>query len=70
MKNKKLAAGIGVGLLILLVLIFGLRDIQRRNCLACFGPVGFPIFAVFHAFSRIRKNRRFENHGLLRGVAP
>ena len=41
-----------------------------RNCLACFGPVGFPIFAVFHAFSRIRKNRRFENHGLLRGASP
>ena len=24
------------------------------NCLACFGPVGFPIFAVFRPFSDIR----------------
>ena len=27
---------------------------RERNCLACFGPVGFPIFAVFRPFSDIR----------------
>lgn len=39
MKNRKLAAGIGVGLLLLLVLIFGLRDIQRFRPDATAGTV-------------------------------
>ena len=41
-----------------------------RNCLACFGPVEFPNFAVFQAFSCIRKNQRLENHGVLQRGTP
>ena len=40
------------------------------NCLACFGPVGFQIFAVFQAFSGIRKNRSFQNHGVSQRATP
>lgn len=42
MKNSKFAAGIGVGLLILLVLIFGLRDIRRFRPSAASDQSGDP----------------------------
>src|SRR3989338_1738977 len=40
------------------------------NCLACFGPVEPLNFAVFQAFSRIRKNRRPGNRAVSQRGTP
>ena len=46
------------------------NNIFDRNCLACFGPVEPLNFAVFQAFSRIRKNRRPGNRAVSQRGTP